>query len=84
MNGINDFTDFGRVSEKGNDLLPNSAPALDNGRNFLAPGAFGELLEPLGGQLSAFGAVDPLQFTGNGLALLAAAEREVNYGSNAQ
>ena len=53
-------------------------------RDFLAPGAFGELLEPLGGQLSAFGAVDPLQFTGNGLALLPAAEREVNYGSNAQ
>ena len=73
---IDDFADLLGISEKGDHLLPDPAPALDDGRQLFTPGTFGKILKPFRGQLHRLSFIDLLEFPGNRLALLPVAEAQ--------
>ena len=74
---INDFADLLGISEKGDHLLSDPAPALNDGRQLFPPGTLGKILKPLGCQLRRLGFIDLLEFPGNRLAQLPVAEAQV-------
>jgi hypothetical protein len=44
---VDDFADLLGISEKGDDLLPYPAPALDDCRQLFTPGTLSELLRQI-------------------------------------
>ena len=74
IGGVDDLSHLRRITVKGDDLLPISAPALGDHRIFFAPGAGFELAEPFGGGLRGFGPIDGFELGSQGLALFPAAK----------
>src|SRR6476659_6835756 len=76
VGGVDDFSHLRRITVKGNNLLPISAPTLGDHRILSAPGAGVKLAESLGSGLDGFGPVNGLEFARHRLALLPAAKRQ--------
>jgi hypothetical protein len=73
---VDDFADLLGISEKGDHLLSDPAPTLDDSRQLFPQGALGKVLKPLGSQLRSLGFTDVLQFPGNRLGYLSPLEFE--------
>ena len=64
------------ISKKGDHLLPDASPTLDDGGQLFPPRTLGKILKPLGRQLCCLGFVDLLELPGNRLTLLPVAEAQ--------
>ena len=73
---VNDPSDFVGISEKRDDLFPDSAPALGDCRDLLSPRPLLKVLQPLGRQLGCLGGVDLFEFSGYRFSLFPFAERQ--------
>ena len=76
VGGVNHLSDFVGVSEKRDHLVPDSAPALSDGRDPFAKGPLLKVLQSLGRQLGGLGVVDLFEFSGHWFSVFPITEGE--------
>ena len=76
VGGVNHLSDFVGVSEKGDDLVPYSAPALSDGWDPFPKGPLLKVLQSLGRQLGGLSVVDLFEFSGHRFSVFPITEGE--------